>query len=585
MLALLLAFTCAPAPFARAAAPITVTSTADDLATNGNCTLREAIRAANTDAPVDACPAGGGADTIVLPSGFYGLHIGGADEDAGLSGDLDILQPLTITGALSVTTIIDGGALDRVFDVHAAGVRLAHITVQHGYSGLDGGGILNRAGGLTLDDDTVMLNRAVGDGGGVLNQGTLTLGTTVMTDNSADNVGGGLANQGMLAFHGGELRHNTAFLAGGGLYNAGEEALLVGVMVSDNVAIEAAGISNAAGTLMLMASEVAENVATEDGGGGILNRAMLELHDSMLRSNQAHEGDGGGLFNSAGHATLADVRVLGNMSGRRGGGISNSGTLDMMSSAVISNTAESHPYPFGYLTYGGGIANSGVLTATNSTVGGNMAFTDGGGVYNRGEPGLPAKLRLYNVTISGNMADSDMVGGGDGGGLFNFPGNGATLRNTLLAGNMDATPDAMAASMRADCAGTLLSEGHNLVGDTAGGACAGLGAAGDRAGDSATGRGALDPRLGALAGAQMPSDMMHVMHGAMPSGDMDAALFPLRDGSPAIDAGDPHGCADAEGMMLMIDQRGMMRPHGVACDIGAYEYDGPRREFVPFAAR
>jgi len=42
--------------------------TADDTLVNGNCTLREAIIAANTDTAVDACPAGSGADEIQLPA-------------------------------------------------------------------------------------------------------------------------------------------------------------------------------------------------------------------------------------------------------------------------------------------------------------------------------------------------------------------------------------------------------------------------------------------------------------------------------------------------------------------------------------
>src|SRR4029077_9103629 len=83
------------------AAAITVTTTADD-AVNGNCSLREAIRAANANAAVDACPAGLSTmgDVIVLAAGVYQLSRLDADppdepfppldEDGGLTGDLDI---------------------------------------------------------------------------------------------------------------------------------------------------------------------------------------------------------------------------------------------------------------------------------------------------------------------------------------------------------------------------------------------------------------------------------------------------------------------------------------------------------------
>jgi CSLREA domain-containing protein len=53
------------------AAAITVNTTDDELNADGDCSLREAIVAANTDTAVDACPAGSGADTINLPAGTY----------------------------------------------------------------------------------------------------------------------------------------------------------------------------------------------------------------------------------------------------------------------------------------------------------------------------------------------------------------------------------------------------------------------------------------------------------------------------------------------------------------------------------
>src|SRR6476659_7405656 len=78
------------------AATIDVTTFTDNLINNGDCSLREAIQAANTDSAVDACPAGSGADTIQLLAGTYTLSIVGANEDMNQTGDLDILGNLTI---------------------------------------------------------------------------------------------------------------------------------------------------------------------------------------------------------------------------------------------------------------------------------------------------------------------------------------------------------------------------------------------------------------------------------------------------------------------------------------------------------
>jgi CSLREA domain-containing protein len=68
---------------------ITVNSTADSLAIDGHCTLREAIIAANSDTAVDACAAGSGADVVMVPAGTYTLTLAGAGEDAAATGDLD----------------------------------------------------------------------------------------------------------------------------------------------------------------------------------------------------------------------------------------------------------------------------------------------------------------------------------------------------------------------------------------------------------------------------------------------------------------------------------------------------------------
>src|ERR1044071_8912693 len=74
----------------------------------GECTLRAAIQETN---------ALEGADTISVPDGTYTLSISGAGEDAAATGDLDISDSLTISGAGMGSTVIDADGLDRAFQV------------------------------------------------------------------------------------------------------------------------------------------------------------------------------------------------------------------------------------------------------------------------------------------------------------------------------------------------------------------------------------------------------------------------------------------------------------------------------------
>ena len=114
---------------------------------NPVCTLRAAIQASN---------ANSGTDTISLPAGVYTLTIAGRNEDAAATGDLDITDAVTVTGAGAGSAIIDGNGIDRVFDVFASGTTtISGVTIRNGNPGAaTGGGIL--AGGV--GNNVVSLN-------------------------------------------------------------------------------------------------------------------------------------------------------------------------------------------------------------------------------------------------------------------------------------------------------------------------------------------------------------------------------------------------------------------------------------------
>src|SRR5262245_20893918 len=137
------------APAALASPKTYIVTKTDDTADgtcDSDCSLREAIIAANVHP---------GADTITLLAKSYTLTIGGAGENNSATGDLDIADDLTIDGAGAGQTIIQGSAGwdDRIFDVVSSGVVavLNGVTITKGNASGGGGGISN-IGTLTLNN-------------------------------------------------------------------------------------------------------------------------------------------------------------------------------------------------------------------------------------------------------------------------------------------------------------------------------------------------------------------------------------------------------------------------------------------------
>ena len=114
------------------AGTIQVTTLNDELNNDTDCSLREAIQAANTNSPVSGCHAGdAGLDIIKLGSGTYSLTLPGKNEDNNATGDLDIIEDLEIIGSGAT---ISGGVGDP--NVMGDGIRLLHLD-PFGIDGVD----------------------------------------------------------------------------------------------------------------------------------------------------------------------------------------------------------------------------------------------------------------------------------------------------------------------------------------------------------------------------------------------------------------------------------------------------------------
>jgi hypothetical protein len=193
------------------------------------CTLVDAIRAANRDQPWGGCPAGSGADTLVLAAGSTHTLNQIQNTTFGPTGMPVITSRITIAGNGSTIERESSAPAFRIVTVGATEVlTLQQITVRGGgatgpFPANAGGGVWN-TGRLTLRNCTLAGNSAMGffsgGGGAVYNSasGTLTVTNSTLTDNSAF-LGGGVRNDGTLTLTNSTLAGNSADFDGGGVWN------------------------------------------------------------------------------------------------------------------------------------------------------------------------------------------------------------------------------------------------------------------------------------------------------------------------------------------------------------------------------
>ena len=311
------------------------------------------------------------------------------------------------------------------------------------------------------------------------------------------------------------LDGNTTNGPGGGLFNEGTAYLTDGVL-QNNMATIGGGCYNIGSISFLGSFTIDGNTSTAEGGA-VRNDGIASL-DNMNPPVPPGPPTGGGTISS-------------NQSGTNGGGIYNTGVISLQNVALDGNGAAAD---------GGALWNNGSGDVTNGTLSRSTAGGNGAGVWNDGGS------NLTNVTLAANSTAS-----GTGGGIWNdgvllltgstVAGNGASaaggtsnngtgsleLRNTILAAN---TPQ--------NCTGSIMSDGNNI---DSGSTCTPT-----VAGDLPN----ADPLLGPLQNNP-------------PGPSFLETRVPLA-GSPAIDAA--AGCPPPA-----TDERGVARPQGAACDIGAVE--------------
>lgn len=494
----------------------------------------------------------GATGSIVLINSHVGKNVSYGQYGAiRTDGSMFISGSLIISNS-TLSTVGYGGGI-----VNASSGRLTirGSTIASNTAKYSGGGIDNY-GALTMTNSTLITNVTAGGGGGINNSSapyTLILSGVNLINNQA-GVGGGLYNgtNAPVIINSSSIAHNRSTGDGGGIYNFGYLQLIDNQIISNTGQTGGGGLFNY-GRVFISHTNILSNFAGANGGGAIWTRGIITAFNSSFSYNTGNAGGaiyngsgatltlisalmvkntantGGGLFNSTARAVISNSQFTGNQSPNNDGGgiVNNNSIMNIYGSAIISNTGR----------YGGGISNEGsaVMTVTNSTIGQNAALRDGGGIYNS-----LSSASLYNVTLADNLADSDQNNSGHGGGLFQ-DSSVITLANTLIARNVDLN----ASAQKPDCAGSLNSLGYNLITTMTGCTLTGV-------------------LTGVISNTDVPLGPPQDNGGST----WTQALWPF---SPAIDAGNPIGCKDAAGNLLTIDQRGVLRPIGPRCDIGAYE--------------
>lgn len=292
---------------AVSAATITVTTTSDTPVV-GECSLREALQAANTDTAVGSCIAGTGpGDTVMVPAGNYVFST---------AADLDIRDDTNVIGAGAASTTIDGNGLSRIFDVANSTSTLEGLTITGGSTGGDGGGIESESSQLTIRDSVITGNSSGSDGGGIDSDGnsnSLTLIRTEVSNNTSSSEGGGIRldnDFATLSMTDSTISGNTADTEGGGIHIDNTATVtIIGSTISGNTTLHSrsvpcdqggGGISQDLGgvnsSLSITNSTISGNSAPNSCGGGIFVRRSMELRNVTIVDNSAPSGGGGNVY-------------------------------------------------------------------------------------------------------------------------------------------------------------------------------------------------------------------------------------------------------------------------------------------------
>jgi|SRR5579871_4962325 len=348
------------------------------------------------------------------------------------------------------------------------------------------------------------------------------------------------------------------FIHGGNVYNSPSlDSPIFSIAAGATVSLSGMTLQNGSAF-----GPVQENGGIRGGqGGSIRNLGNLALNNVAITSSYASLG---GAIYSAGTLNITNS-VLTNNTAEQGGAIFNGGPMTLNNTVVSGSTAHS----------AGAIFNGGPARINASVISGSSAQYGGGGIMNLGSR---ANLIISQSTVSGSVygglysespatiIDSTFSGNSTsagGGAIFSI--GPLTVSNSTFAGNSASVAGAIGSYL----ASTTLK--NNIFSNNAGGNCAIQlgGSLGGNLSDDTSCTGLLN-RSGDMNSTAAGLDPAGLQNNGGPTPTI--ALLPS---SPAIDAVPAGSCTDAAGTPVTTDQRGVSRPQGRACDIGAFELARP----------
>ena len=363
--------------------------------------LINAIETANSNDEADVINLNG--DCIYTLTAIYDIKEG----DNGLPL---IYSTITING--------NGAAIERSSEPGTPAFRLIRIA---------------ESGDLTLGHTIIRNGVAIdspytiygGSGGGLSNQGTVTLTKCTLTGNTA-YIGGGFNNtSGIVALDNTTLAGNTAS-TGGGFNNTSGIVTLDNSILTDNSASRWGGgfETSRSGTVTLISSTLSRNSASTGGGFDNFSSGTVALTNSTLSDNSAVNG--GGFFSSTySMVTIANSTLSANSASEKGGGFYNDNNTYVPSEVTVTNSTLSG----NAAAIGGGLyselSNSVVVTRLTNTIvasslGGNCAgdslVTD---VANLFDDATCNGTAIVNINLDSNLSDN----------------GGPTQTHALLAGS------------------------------------------------------------------------------------------------------------------------------------------------------